>query len=559
MPRAFPKSCGLEVRPTASRVLRVKQRPRGAQSTAPAPATTTPTPATGLGLRRYLYFTAAIAGAAIMIVEILGAKMLSPFIGMSHFVWTAQIAVTLVALSVGYYVGGRLSDRTQNLSSLYWALVGAAIYLSLSVLICRPVAFWCLDFNLPVGSLLASLFLFFVPLALMATTGPFLIRILTSSVTGVGGNMGRLTAVSTLGSFGGTILIGYLMIPFLPNSVTMYLTAGVLLVTAAGYFVVFHRRVPVPLVVVCALVGLGGWGVQLGLHPKKQAFAEQFSGNSNFGQLQVFDLKPNPARSTYPLRLYLNDFLVQNTYDTERKQSEATFTYMLSGLARAYRTNLNDVLCIGMGVGIVPMDFARSGAHVDVVEINPAVVPVARKYFDCDPSLLNLTIDDGRHYLNRCSKQYDAIVLDAFLGDSSPSHLLTREAFQAMHRVLRTNGILTINIFGHLETDRDFLTASLKNTLRTVFRNVAIHTSDESSQFFFAASDMDPMKFARNPDLSVIHPIVRDPVAHGFRTVVDTYPDHGMVLTDNYNPVEFWDARNREETRKKLVTMVRDL
>lgn len=535
----------------------MKQRLRGSQSTAPSPATNLPAPAMGLGLRRYLYFTAAIAGAAIMIVEILGAKMLSPYIGMSHFVWTAQIAVTLVALSAGYYVGGRMSDRTQKLGNLYWALVGAALYLSLSVLMCRPVAFWCLDFNLPVGSLLASLFLFFVPLALMATTGPFLIRILTSSVAGVGGNMGRLTAVSTLGSFAGTILIGYLMIPFLPNSVTMYITAAILLVIAAGYFVVFHRRIPMPLMVLCALVGLGSLGVQSGIHLKSQSGVERYFGNSNFGQLQVFEIQSNSVRAN-TMRLYLNDFLIQNTYDPERKQSESTFTYMLSGLARVYRTNINDVLCIGLGVGIVPMDFARSGAHVDVVEINPAVVPVGKKFFDCDPSRLNLIIDDARHYLNRCVKQYDAVVLDAFLGDSSPSHLLTREAFQAMHRVLRTNGILTMNVFGSVETGRDFFTASLNNTLRTVFRNVAIHSSDEGG-LYFAASDMDPLKFSRSPDLAVIHPVVVDRAARGFRTIVDTYPDHGIVLTDDYNPVEFWDARNREETRKKLAALARNL
>ena len=62
----------------------------------PAPAN--PDPALSRGLRRYLYVPAAITGAAIMIVEILGAKMLSPYVGLSHFVWTAQIAVTLVAL-----------------------------------------------------------------------------------------------------------------------------------------------------------------------------------------------------------------------------------------------------------------------------------------------------------------------------------------------------------------------------------------------------------------------------------------------------------------------------
>ena len=62
------------------------------------------------GLRQFLYLTATITGAVILIVEILGAKMLSPFLGTSHFVWTAQIAVTLVALSVGYFVGGYVVD-----------------------------------------------------------------------------------------------------------------------------------------------------------------------------------------------------------------------------------------------------------------------------------------------------------------------------------------------------------------------------------------------------------------------------------------------------------------
>jgi len=163
-------------------------------------------------LRRYLYFTAATTGAAIMIVEILGAKMLSPYVGTSHFVWTAQIAVTLVALACGYYAGGKLADRSRRLASLYWAILGAAAYLAVTVLACEPVAYWCLKFKLATGSLLASMFLFFVPLALLAMTGPFLVRVITSSVAGVGGNVGRLTAIGTLGSFLGTLLIGYVMV-----------------------------------------------------------------------------------------------------------------------------------------------------------------------------------------------------------------------------------------------------------------------------------------------------------------------------------------------------------
>src|SRR5712671_4297295 len=107
-----------------------------------------------------------------MVVEVLGAKMLSPYIGLSHFVWTAQIAVTLVALASGYYAGGRFADHSPQLGGLYWAVLAAAIYLGFTVLV-EPVASWCLGFNLAAGSLLASAFLFFAPLALLAMAGPF--------------------------------------------------------------------------------------------------------------------------------------------------------------------------------------------------------------------------------------------------------------------------------------------------------------------------------------------------------------------------------------------------
>src|SRR3954468_6778148 len=193
-------------------------------------------------LRQYLYFTAAITGMVIMIVEILGAKMLAPYVGTSHFVWTAQIAVTLVALAAGYYAGGRLVDRSPKPGTLYLWITIAAGYLCLAVLVVEPVAYWCLQFRLAIGSLLASAFLFFIPLALMAMVGPFFVRVLTVAVAGVGGNVGRLTAISTLGSVIGTVLIGYVLIPFLPNSLTMYLTAALLLAVSAGYFVIWNRR-----------------------------------------------------------------------------------------------------------------------------------------------------------------------------------------------------------------------------------------------------------------------------------------------------------------------------
>jgi spermidine synthase len=516
------------------------------------PAKPAPTSGIPASLRRYLYLTAAITGAAIMIIEILGAKMLSPYFGLSHFVWTAQIAVTLVALACGYYAGGRMADRSQKISRLYWAILGASAYLALSVLICAPVAYACLDLNLALGSLLASAILFFVPLALLAMTGPFLVRIITSSVTGVGTSVGRLTAIGTLGSFAGTMLIGYFMIPFLPNSITMYLTALSLMLVCSGYFGFFRWPAVRPLIVILCLSLLTGLGLPLGLKSDYRFLVELFHGNSHFGQLQVLDRRDGSER------YYLNDFLIQNTYDPLSKQSMSHFTYALAGLARVYTTNIDDVLCIGLGVGIVPMDFARQHAQVDVVEINPAVVPVAARFFNLETNKLNLTIDDGRHFLNRTKKKYDAVVLDAFLGDSSPSHLLTREAFTAIRKVLRPGGVLVINAFGDVETGRDFFAASLNRTLKAVFQSVRIHGNGDGG-LFYVATDRAPLDFIHAPNLEQVHPdVVRD-AKDTYAGIRQTSPDHGLVLTDDYNPAEFYDARNREELRRTLARRAREM
>lgn len=484
-----------------------------------------------------------------MIVEILGAKMLSPFVGLSHFVWTAQIAVTLVALACGYYVGGRLADRAQNPGRLYGAILVAAAYLVLTVLVVEPVAYWCLDFKLAVGSLLASAFLFFIPLALLAMTGPFLIRVVASSVAGVGSTAGRLTAIGTLGSFAGTMCIGYVMLPLLPNSISMYLTAAALMLISAGYFAVFNRRSRAPLVAAAALALGLAW--LAGRNPAHQYadYLERFRGNSHFGDIQVLE------RRDGHLRLLSNDNLIQNTYDPARQQSVSMFTHMLAGLARAYTTNINDVLCIGLGVGIVPMDFARAGARVDVVEINPAVVPVAVRYFDLAPDKLDITLDDARHFLNRCRKQYDVIVLDAFLGDSSPSHLMTREAFAAMRRVLRPGGTLVINAFCHLEAGRNFFAASLNKTLQAAFPGVRIH-SDGDQNYFVATDRLEP-EFVRQPNVEGFHPAVRHGAESVFTRIIGTAPEDGRVLTDDFNPAEFYDAQNREETRRNQMDRVR--
>ena len=181
-----------------------------------------------------------------------------------------------------------------------------------------------------------------------------------------------------------------------------------------------------------------------------------YQQNSNLG------LKQLVYAPSGDVRYYLNDYLTQNIYDPKAEQSLTVFTYMLHGLAHAYHPNPQNILCIGLGVGIAPMQWAEEGAKVDVVEINPGVVEVGERFFGLDSSQFNLTIGDGRHFLNASKDQYDVVILDAFLGDSSPSHLMSQECFQSMRQRMKEDAILVINAFGNFSQGEEFIMASLE-------------------------------------------------------------------------------------------------
>jgi spermidine synthase len=513
----------------------------------PTPARLETTTALSPQLQRFLLLTSAVAGAVLMVVEILGAKMLAPYFGTSHFVWVAQIGVTMISLACGYFLGGKISDRAPKPGVLFGAYLITAVWCAGTILAAEPVAYACLSFRLAIGSILASLCLYFVPLTLLAMTVPFLIRTLSLSLTNLGSQVGKLSAISTVGSFVGTAGIGYVLIPLLPNSTTMLLCSSALAAISTVYFLVWGRKAgpALRLLLAWGLIAVCAAGASR-LHIARLAGAKElFRGNSHFGMLQVIELKDGT-------RFYLNDFLTQNLYAPATKQSTAMFTYMLAELARAYTPRLERALCIGMGVGIVPMDFAHSGIKTDVVEINPSVVPLAEKFFDFETAKVGLFIDDGRHFLNRTTNRYDTVILDAFLGDSSPAHLMSREAFASMRKVLTPGGTLVINCFGELDPSNNYFTASLDKTLRKVFRTVRIH-ADGGGNLFFVATDQAELKEPPVPDVSRMHRSVQPRVKQAFARVLMMPPDSGIVLTDDFNPVDYFDALNREELRRSLA------
>ena len=127
-----------------------------------------------------------------------------------------------------------------------------------------------------------------------------------------------------------------------------------------------------------------------------------------------------------------------------------------------------------------------------------------------------------------------------------------------MRRILKPEGTLVINTFGDFDPGRDFFAASLSKTLRKAFPSVRIHHAEHHNALFVASA---------NPNLAIVHPPTFDQVHNycasevqeAFETLRETDPAHGIVLTDDFNPVEFYDAKNRENMRRRLAIDMHEL
>ena len=189
----------------------------------------------------YLYIAVFVGGAAVLAIEILGTRILGPFYGVSLFLWSALISVTLIALSVGYAVGGRWADRGATFSRLYWLLAGAGIWTLLIPWLRAPVLFIAEPFGLRFAVLVAAFILFVPPLTLLGMVSPYAIRVRASSLNVVGRTAGDLYAVSTVGSVVAALLTGFVLIPNVGVTRLTYLIGGMLVLTSQSSRVLTGR------------------------------------------------------------------------------------------------------------------------------------------------------------------------------------------------------------------------------------------------------------------------------------------------------------------------------
>lgn len=502
----------------------------------------------------YLLATALVCGAMVMVVEILGSRLIGPFFGVSLFVWTALITVTLVALAAGYAVGGVLADRRGSPEWLYGIILTAGLLVVAIPSLKYPVLATTAGLGLRMGALVGSLILFGPPLFLLGCVSPYLVRIAGAELPRLGRTVGGLYALSTVGSFVGTLATGFYLIAWLGVERIFVLTGAILILLGAGYFLLFRRK-PAPLAALLPVFLL--WPTpqlpEVVLADGTQARVV-YNRDSFYGNIKVVEYQGTGIRT----RELLIDGLVQGGVDVADGKSVYEYSYLLGYLPLALAPQAKNALVIGLGAGVVPRFYAARGLQVDAVDIDPEIGAVAKTYFGL-PDQVRVVVEDARYFLANQTGRYDVVVLDVFNGDTTPGHLLSREALALLGKRLTPQGVLSINLIGSLQHET-LMTASVVHTLKQVFEHVEIHPA-ASPQVTPTGDNLVVLAWngaERRVDQELlvslpVHPLAAKAVEGYERTFAFPAGTPAVLLTDDYNPIDFYDVWLKEATRKNII------
>ncbi|MGB0935935.1 MAG: fused MFS/spermidine synthase [Colwellia sp.] len=159
----------------------------------------------------FIYLLAFTSGFSIMGIELLGGRILAPYFGSSVHVWGSIITVFMLALSLGYLFGGRLSLHKPSLKRYGAIFIFAGLCLLPLAYFSTPILELVFD-NIEdsrYGSLVASMGLFFIPSIILGMISPYSVRLLVTNEAESGQVAGILYFISTLGSALGTLATSF--------------------------------------------------------------------------------------------------------------------------------------------------------------------------------------------------------------------------------------------------------------------------------------------------------------------------------------------------------------
>lgn len=419
-------------------------------------------------LSALLVLSAFLASADILVIEILAGRILAPYVGMSVYTWTAIISTILAGLTIGNYIGGRLStgDTQTDCRRLGWIFAAAAFATIAILFLARPLAGAVLATteSAVAAVLLLSGGIFLLPALFGGMTGPVIARaVLALNPDNHGHTLGFVYAAGSAGAIVGSILSGFVLIPWLGSAQSTLIAGGVLVVLAILWLSLGRMRAMAAVAGVLLIAAT--WGAGAG-------WREACLRESALFCIRVIPMDaPDLARAG--VRGLVLDHLVHGM--NVRDEPGALISPYASQMHRAVlrlHPEPESVFFVGGGAYTIPRAWGQALA-VTVAEIDPVVTEVAREHLWLDPTGMTILHEDARVALRRLpDRSFDLVVGDAFKDVAAPFHLLTAEFNALVHRKMKPGGLYLLNL-----VDREPETRALKAvaaTFATAFRTVIV-------------------------------------------------------------------------------------
>jgi len=502
-----------------------------------------------------------LCGAALMGLELVAARVLAPFLGNSIYVWGSVISVVMIALSLGYWLGGILADSWGPRRALPPVIAGAGVATVVAPVIASTILPACAELGPRLGSLTAAGLVFFLPALLLAMVSPLGVRLAADrGMSHLGRSTGSLYAVSTAGSIAGTLATSFFLIPLMSIEPLIVWTGFALCATSL------------------LSLGLPAPAEESAAAPRRRASAigavALIATGVIAGGLVLWRVAPAPAQNEHgETVLYRTDtqyHRITVTEDAETRHLRFDRSHQSAidlsdpfvskirypdymHLALAIKPDAERVLVLGLGGGAITKRFWRDYPEmtVDSVEIDQEVVDVARTYFWLpeDPRLEVFT-EDARRYVQTTDRTYDVVIVDAYYADSLPYHLTTVEFLGEVKERMSPDGVLAYNVVSAVEGPGSKLFRSLHRTTGSVW--------DNQWAFSIGYGDGEDMTLRRNTivltsDAAVTTAELRRRIGsfldgrvsiEGFETFADDLYDRPVpvadvpLLTDSHAPTD---------------------
>jgi spermidine synthase len=459
-----------------------------------------------------------VSSFCVMVIEIVAARILAPYIGVSLYTWTSIIGVILAGIALGNFLGGKIADKYPHPSVLVAIFLSGGLFTIAILPFVKLVAStnWFANWPLILSFMTKTACVFFLPAIILSMVSPLVIKLTLADLGKAGGVVGTIYAFSTAGAILGTFITGFYFILWFGTRTAIWLIAGILIL--AGILTWFLWNVPsrwkISPVNLLAWIAIPAVVItSLSLFQIRGLWQENYTKESNYYAIRV---STEGNRKMLILDHLVHSFVYPGDPTKLDYGYERTFTEITSYVMKSAPSPR--VLHLGGG----GYSFSRYmvAVHPDsvneVVEIDPEVTRVAYHELGLSPETSIKTYNqDARLFLiqRRSNQKYDIVAGDVFNDLSTPYHLTTVEFDRLVRANMTEEGVYMINIIDDFQKGRYM--PSFIYTLKQVFRHVTFFSSTGNWEelgvgtFVIAASDrnIDPIEYQKfMDDQGIINP-----------------------------------------------------